>query len=115
MNNDLSKLRILDWMKNHTYGVRNARPRKDICEALSLEDRAFRELCEDLKLEGHIATNSSDGYYFIPLVLGNDPVEIAALKHSINDKRSRAIKLLNQAKKMGEHLERKTTRQLELC
>jgi len=113
--NMIIKVQILEWMQKNAHGFRNAKPRHEICDALVLEDRLLRSLCTDLKRAGHIATNSQSGYYFIPLVVINDPEEIEALKHSINDMRSRAFDLLETAKAMAARLEQKTTKQMELA
>ena len=104
---------ILNYMRLHCSGVRNSKPRREICEALHMEDRAFRRICEELKKEGNIATNATDGYYFVPLV-SNDPIEIEALKHSSNDKRSRAYKMLDEARALEERLVKMTSGQLEM-
>ena len=106
------KSQILDWMITHCMGHKNAVPRAKICEALTLDDRVLREICEELKSEGHIATNSQSGYWAIPLVC-NDPEEIEAVRHSIADKRSRAYKLLDEANRMAERLSAKVNRQPE--
>lgn len=100
---------ILEYMRTNTYGFRNAKPRCDIISALNklgytIGDRSFRKICEELKKEKHIATNCKDGYYFIPLFVLRDPEEIAALEHSINDKRSRARMLFDEADAMAERL-----------
>ena len=98
------KDRILEYMEKNCCGFRRGKPRKEICEALGIPDRALRQIAEELKREGHIATNVKDGYYFLPLVVRHDPDEILAYKHSISDKRSRAVKLLHEAQEMDKHL-----------
>jgi hypothetical protein len=108
------KSQILDYMMTDCLGVRKAKPRHEICEALVLEDRLFRRIALELKREGHIATTASDGYFGVPLVC-NDPVDIEAIKHSINDMRARAYDLLETAKAMAERLEQKTSKQMELA
>lgn len=108
------KNQILEYMNKNAMGFRNAKPRKDICDALVLEDRYFREIAVELKKEGHIATNSIDGYYSIPLVC-TDPEEIEALKHSIADKYSRAYRLLDEARAMEARLGEKINKQMTMA
>lgn len=114
MNRTIVKNQVLDYMMTHCLGVRNAKPRRFICEELVLEDRYFRSICEELKREGHIATTSSDGYFAIPLVC-NDPADIEAIKHSIADKRSRAYTLIEEANEMAKRLEDRISKQLEFA
>ena len=107
------KNRILAYMDKECCGFRRGKPRKEICEALGIEDREFRRIAEILKREGHIATNVKDGYYYLPLVVKNDPDEILAYKHSISDKRSRAVSLLADAKLMEKHLKARIDEQAQ--
>ena len=102
------KNQIKNWMMANTLGYRNAKPRHEICAALGIDDRSFRRHAQVLKTEGHIASNSFDGYWAIPLVITPDQVaEISALRHAINDKRSRAYALLDEAKAMANHFHTK--------
>lgn len=107
---EIIKGQILDYMMEYCLGVRNAKPRHLICEELILDDRLMRDICVELKKEGHIATTCSDGYFAVPLVC-NDPMDIEAIKHSIADKRSRAYKLLDEAQQMAKRLGDKVNRQ----
>lgn len=110
------KNQILEYMMKECRGVKNAKPRKVICDDLVLEDRLLRDICVELKEEGHIATTASDGYFAIPLVqygpLSDEDKE--AIQHSISDKYSRATKLIAQARAMTARLENRATVQLEL-
>ena len=102
---------IYEYMKRYCYGFRNAQPHQDIANALGINERTFRKVCETLKTEGNIASNSADGYWFIPPVVINDPEEIEALKHSVSDKFARGYAMLDQARKMAARLEAKVNSQ----
>lgn len=113
MDKIVVKNQIIEYMHKHCCGAKNAKPRHMICDDLVLDDRIFRQICVELKEEGHIATTSSDGYFFVPLVTFDKlPQEdIDAIHHSINSMRSRAKKLWDTADKMAHGLGEKVNRQ----
>ena len=89
--------RVSNYMYFNCYGFRKARTRHEICKDLQMEDRHFRKIAQDLKLTNDIASLSSIGYFFIPLVT-NDSQEIDAVRHSILEDYSRAHKQLKEAR-----------------
>jgi len=88
--------RVSNYMYFNCYGFRKARTRHEICKDLQMEDRHFRKIAQELKLTNDIASLSSIGYWFIPLVT-KDQQEIDHARHSIMEDYSRAHKQLAEA------------------
>jgi hypothetical protein len=92
-NCEQDKSVVLDWMRRFCYGFKNARTRKDILPYLNLPDRYFRRIASILKHEGHLASTSDKGYWFIPIET-KDPEEINAALQSCLEMKARAMDIV---------------------
>ena len=112
----LSELvKIRDWMYTNCYGFRQAKTRHEICAALEMNDRKFRKIAQELKLTNDIASLSSVGYFFVPLIT-SDKEEIEAVRHSIMEDYSRAHSQLKEARRRMDnfHIRFAEERQIEM-
>lgn len=112
MNYDADKKRVLEWMEKYCPGHKSARTRKDILPFIGLPDRYFRSIASELIHEGNLCSTASKGYWFRPLKT-NDPEEIEAIKHSILERKSKALSMLEDCKAQMEELEKMTQGQLQ--
>ena len=94
---------LLDWFGKYCNGVRNARTRENILPYVKMEDRHFRIVVSTLIHDGHIASSSKWGYWFIPLAT-NDTVEIGALKYSIMERKSKALAMIEDCHRQLERI-----------
>lgn len=95
---------VKDYMYHNCYGFRQAKTRQAICADLVMPDRRFRKVAQQLKLTNDVASLSSIGYWFVPLVnTPFDAEEMARVLHSINEDYSRAFCQLKEAKQRGEN------------
>lgn len=103
---------VKDYMYRNCYGFRQAKIRKDICADLNMPDRRFRRTAQYLKLTNDIASLSSIGYWFVPIV--NMPVdneELSHILHSINEDYSRAYCQLEEARKRANNYYQRFSRE----
>lgn len=56
---------VRNFMMAHHCGYKNACPRREIANALSIEDRKFRAICAEID---EIIGSVRYGYYILPLV-----------------------------------------------
>ena len=97
---DNAKQYILNWLKRHCYGFRNAKNRYEILPEIQsifpMEDRTFRKIVSELKHDGHVGATNGRGYWFIPLVMvgPNAPEEIRAALESVDELESKALDML---------------------
>lgn len=56
--------RVKDYMNLFYCGKARRTPRRQIADALGIEDRRFREICSEIP---EIITSSKFGYYILPL------------------------------------------------
>jgi hypothetical protein len=96
--NPEDKQKVLSWLEKYCNGYKNARTRGGILPYVGLEGRYFRRIISELKHEGHCASTSDRGYWFIPLST-NDKDEIDAALQSVLENKSRALDLLTNCDK----------------
>ena len=96
------KLKVLRWLEIYCFGFRNARTREKILPFIGLEDRRFRAIVSELIHEGHIASSSSRGYWFLPLVT-SDVTEIDAILEACQERTAHALDILRGMGKIIDH------------
>jgi len=106
---------LLHWMEKNCNGYRNAKTKEQILTQIpiAVNERKFRELMSELKHEGHIASNSRSGYWFIPLY-SNDNEEVAAVLDSWYEMRSRALNMLTDTDRVISELRQKLSAKRDL-
>lgn len=100
------KKKVLDWLTKYCLGFRNARTRANILPFLNLEDRYFRAIISELIHAGNVASSSSRGYWFVPLVI----IDVAEIDALLECYAERSASALDRLRGLGKLIDSATTR-----
>lgn len=112
------KVSVLSWFEKHCPNSKEARTRENILPFILIhktfptaesKDRYARRIFHELIHEGNIASHNSKGYWFYPLC-STDPVEIAALKMSLLERKAKALSMLSGCDKQLARVEEMESR-----
>ena len=96
------KKMVLRWLEINCFGYKYAKVRADILPFVQLDDRKFRAIASELIHEGNVASSSSRGYWFIPLVT-SDVAEVDAILEACQERTSHALDILRGMGKIIDH------------
>lgn len=109
---------IMRWLQKYAHGHKNAKKKHEILRCIKPLlttkttdiERYFRRITESLRKQGHVSSTPDLGYWFNPVSLHSLPpderrAEIDAQLHSLRDKKSRAMELLDGISKQMYSLE----------